>query len=405
LAGHRTAGVVSSGWPSLLGQVGAEPTMKILINATSTRLGGGITVIRNLLPALAGVDGGRHEYVVFGRDDVREQLDRGTERVHFERSHFAGRSPMARLVWEQIELPTRALIASADVVFSPASVAILACPRPQVLMFQNAAPFDAAVVGRTAPRRRFRLHVLRQLGRVSAHLVRKVIFISDFQQNQILPQLGIPFSKTCRIYLGRDPIFCPDARIGADKLASRLGICRPYVLSVSQFYGYKNFVQLVVGFARACHALPANVQLVIAGAEHEKDYAEQVRRTIAREGVSERVRIVGHVPYPDLPALYAGAELFVFPSTCESFPNIFIEAMASGTPTLSSNRASMRELGGDGAEYFDPFEPDEIASHIVRLWRDESARLMLRERGLAASRLYDWNETARQTLRAFEEVL
>jgi glycosyltransferase involved in cell wall biosynthesis len=245
---------------------------------------------------------------------------------------------------------------------------------------------------------------LRSLGYISARLAQRLIFIAGVQRDLIFPQLGIAPAKTCRIYLGRDPSFAPDARAGADDLARGLGIVAPYLLSVSQFYSYKNFVELVVGFARARWSLPPAVQLVIAGAEHEKDYVDLVRRTIAREGVADRVKLVGHVPYADLPALYAGAELFLFPSTCESFPNILIEAMASGTPTLASNHASMPELAGDGAVYFDPFEPDEIAAQIVRLWHDEGARRELRERGLARCQRYSWAQTAREILQVFAEV-
>jgi glycosyltransferase involved in cell wall biosynthesis len=378
--------------------------MKILINATSVRLGGGITVIRNLLPALAAEDGGRNEYVVFGREDVRRQLDTGSERVHFATSRLGGGSMLSRLFWEQLEVPTRALLASADLVLSPANIAVLACPRPQVLMFQNAAPFDADVVARSTPARQRRFWLLRALGVVSAHLARRIIFISDFQRDLILPKLAVAPGKTCRIYLGRDSAFGPAAGARADAVAAGLGIRRPYLLAVSQFYAYKNFVELVIGFARARHALPPEVQLVIAGAEHERDYAELVRRTAAREGIIDQVRLIGHVPYADLPALYAGAELFLFPSTCESFPNILIEGMASGTPTLASNRASTAELAGEGAVYFDPFEPDEIAAQIVRLWHDERARAELRARGIAQSQRYSWRQTARETLQVFAEV-
>ena len=379
--------------------------MKILINATSVRLGGGITVIRNLLPALAAEDGGRNEYVIFGREDVREQLDTGVERVHFATSRLGGHSALTRLLWEQLEVPTRSLLDSADLLLSPANIAVLACPRPQVLMFQNAAPYDHDVAERGSPARRRRFQLLRGLGYISARLARRIIFISDFQRDRILPKLAIDPAKTCRIYLGRDPQFDPSARAGADTVAARLGIARPYLLSVSQFYDYKNFVELIIGFARARAALPPNVQLVIAGAEHEKDYADLVRSTIDREGLAGRVRLVGRVPYADLPALYAGAELFLFPSTCESFPNILIEGMASGTATLASNRASMPELAGDGAVYFDPFEPDEIAAQILRLWHDERARREVRERGLARCQRYQWNQTARETLAVFEGVV
>jgi glycosyltransferase involved in cell wall biosynthesis len=379
--------------------------MKILINATSARLGGGITVIRNLLPALVSEDGGRNEYVVIGRNDVRDQLDTGAERIEFVTSNVGGDSTLSRVFREQLDLPLRTLFTSADLVLSPANLAVFASPRPQVLMFQNLAPFDRDVIQRSAVSRRGRFKLLRRLGIVSARLAKRVVFISDFARDFILPQLGIDTTKVRRIYMGRDLRFNPGARAGSDAIVARLGIRRPYVLSVSQFYFYKNFVELVIGFARARRAISASVELVIAGEEYDRDYAELVRRTAAREGVTDCVRLVGQVPYTDLPALYAGAELFVFPSACESFPNILIEGMASGTPTISSNRASMPELAGDGAYYFDPFEPDEIAAQIVRLWHDGRAREDLRSRGLARCERYTWEQTARETLRLFEELV
>lgn len=379
--------------------------MKILINTTSVRLGGGITVIRNLLPALTAVDEGRNEYVVFGGKDVQPQLDVNVKRVRFVTSRLADRSVLKRLFGEQIELPARSLLESVDVVLSPANIAVLACPRPQVLMFQNAAPFDQDVVERCPSARRWRFLLLRELGMISARLANRIVFISDFQRDLILPQLHVSPAKASRIYLGRDSRFHPGARDEFEKVATHLDIARPYLLSASQFYGYKNFVELVIGFARACRALPSNVQLLIAGAEHEKDYANMVRRTISREGIAKRVRLLGHVPYVDLPALYAGAEMFLFPTTCESFPNILIEAMASGTPTISSNRASMRELAGDAAVYFDPFEPDDIASQIIRLWHNVAARHALGIQGVASCQRYSWDQMARQLLDVLKEAV
>jgi glycosyltransferase involved in cell wall biosynthesis len=90
--------------------------------------------------------------------------------------------------------------------------------------------------------------------------------------------------------------------------------------------------------------------------------------------------------------------MFLFPSTCENFPNILVEAMASGVPTLASRLGSMPEIAGDGADYFDPFNADEIAAQIGRYWADESARASLRERGIRYSQRYSWDETARNLL-------
>jgi glycosyltransferase involved in cell wall biosynthesis len=117
-----------------------------------------------------------------------------------------------------------------------------------------------------------------------------------------------------------------------------------------------------------------------------------------------RVHLLGHVPYDKLPTLYAAASLFLFPSTCENFPNILIEAMASGVPTLASKLGSMPEIAGDGAAYFDPFNTEDIAQQIGHYWKDESARASLRERGMKQSQRYSWDETAQSVLSILESV-
>ncbi|MBS2027849.1 MAG: glycosyltransferase family 4 protein [Deltaproteobacteria bacterium] len=378
--------------------------MKVLINALSARLGGGITVLRNLMPALADVDGGAHEYTVLGRAETRESFRFDSSHVTVTTSPFAERSGATRLGWEQLVLPTQLALDQADVLFSPANLAVLACPKPQVLMFQNMAPFDDDVLARTDGSRRLRLRALRTLGDVSARAADRVVFISDFARREISSQLRIPASKCSRAYLGRDPAFTPAAKGSAAPILEKLGVRGRYLLSVSQFYHYKNFTELVVGFARALPGLPSDVKLVIAGAEHERDYADAVRATIARERVGDRVVLAGQVPYAQLPGLYASAELFLFPSTCENFPNILVEGLASGVPTLSSGLGPMPEIAGEGAMYFDPFTPDEIAALILRHWHDSSASRALAERGIAQAARYSWQATARALLTAFEEA-
>jgi glycosyltransferase involved in cell wall biosynthesis len=368
--------------------------MHIFINATSVRLGGGITVIRNLLPAMARVDEGKHTYTVVSRADVREWLDPGHPRVRFVTSRVGGRSPWTRLAWEQFALPLRARLSSADVLLSPANLAVGAATTPQVMIFQNMAPFEPDVVSRMPRAKGRRLMVLRQLGIASAHRVDEVVFISDYARVAIGNQLDAPKPRMHRIYLGRDLAFSPAAIDRAPKLLEELGIKQPYMLSVSQFYAYKNFVELVVGFSRALRNLPPEVTLCIAGAEHEPDYAAKVRAVIQREGLEGRVRLLGQVPYDKLPPLYAAASLFLFPSSCENFPNILVEAMASGVPTLASCLGSMPEIAGDGADYFDPFNADEIAAKIEQYWGDERARADLRDRGLRQSSRYSWDDTA-----------
>ncbi len=374
--------------------------MRIVVNATSAALGGGITVLRQLLPAFAAVDGGRHEYLVVAREGVAASLDPSHPRVRLVASRFGGRSLATRLVWEQLALPIRTALGRADVLFSPSNLAVAGAPCPQVLMFQNLVPFSPEVIRRRRDLGKVRFPILRALGVGSARLVRALVFISRAQRDVILPQLGVPSERAALVYLGRDLAFSPAAREAAPALRARLGLPPRYLLSVSHVYHYKNFVELVRGFARA--RLPEDVVLAIAGSEHERTYAEDVRRAVREERLEGRVRLLGPVPYAELPALYAGSSQFLFPSTCESFPNILVEGLASGAPTLASNLGPMPELAGEGARYFDPFSPDEIGRRIRELFDDESAGRALSEAGVRQAARYSWNRTARELLGVLE---
>ena len=375
--------------------------LRVLINATSARLGGGITVLQHLLPALLAEDSGRNRYLVTALPEVAARIDPHHPRCELIVPPLA--RPGLRLVWEQLALPARAF--GADVLFSPANIAVALAPIPQILMVQNAAPFDREVVARARGRgSAARLRILRGLGLASARVVRKVVFLSEHARSTIAPQMHLSPERTCCVNLGRDPHFAPSARARAAPLLERLGLGGSYLLTVSQLYFYKNLIELIEGFALALPRLAPGTLLAIAGAEPEPEYAAAVRAAIARLGLTQSVRLLGQVAYDDLPPLYAAAQLFVFPSTCESFPNILVEALASGAPTLASKLGPMPEIAGDGALYFDPYDPADIANKIVQLSVDEPLREALGKRGLERSAHYSWAQTARGLLSALEEA-
>lgn len=375
--------------------------LHILVNATSARLGGGITVIKNLMPALVQIDEGRHRYTVVTSAETAAALDATHPRVHVRIPVVARRRGL-RVAWEQLGLPLEAR--GFDVLFSPANLGVLASPIPQVLMFQNLAPFDARVRARAPLRGRARLELLRLAGKLSARAAARVVFISDHARDVIAPQLGIDPARLRRVDLGRDPSFSPEARAQAPAVLARLGLRAPYILSVSHFYFYKNLVQLVDAFALARPRLPAGTQLALAGGHSDAATTLEVKRAIARSGLQQDVKLLGEVTQADLPALYAASALFVFPSTCESFPNILVEGMASGAPTLASRLGPMPEIAGEGAEYVDPFDPGAIAAQMTRLLADPVGLERLRQRGLLRARRYTWEASARALLKVFEEV-
>ncbi|MBS1252871.1 MAG: Mannosylfructose-phosphate synthase [Anaerolineales bacterium] len=141
--------------------------------------------------------------------------------------------------------------------------------------------------------------------------------------------------------------------------------------------------------------------LVIAGREDPR-YPEA--RTRAAELALERVIFLGQVAETDLPALYSGADLFVFPSLYEGFGLPVIEAMACGAPVACSNTSSLPEVAGDAAVYFDPINEDDIAESIRRALGDADLRESLSARSLEQAAKFSWERTAQLTLEAYRAV-
>lgn len=161
---------------------------------------------------------------------------------------------------------------------------------------------------------------------------------------------------------------------------------RPYLLYVGNQKPHKNVEGLVEAFAVS--GLDRDFDVLLTG-----DLSPAMVRALTRTGMSERIKPLGLVPEPVLPALYRGARALLMPSRHEGFGLPLIEAMACGTPVLSSNRTALPEVGGDAVSYFDPDDQDSFVAGL-RALRDDGRLAELRERGLRRAALFQWDAVA-----------
>ncbi len=188
-------------------------------------------------------------------------------------------------------------------------------------------------------------------------------------------------------------------------MAARYGLPPRYVLAVGTLEPRKNLTTLLAAFARLRRngEVDADLRLVLAGARGWLE--EPIFATVRSLGLEDAVRFTGFVDDDDLPAVYSGAALFVFPSLHEGFGLPLLEAMACGVPVVTSNVSSMPEVAGDAATLVDPRDGEGLAAAIGRLLRDEALRDRLREAGIARARQFSWEATARRTLDAYASLL
>ena len=180
-----------------------------------------------------------------------------------------------------------------------------------------------------------------------------------------------------------------------DRVRERYQIRGRFVLFAGNVKPHKNLERLIRAFARVrCQEGNEDLRLVLIGDDVSR-YAS-LRRTADEAGVRQEVRFFGFVPHETLAALYRMATVFAFPSLYEGFGLPPLEAMACGTPVVTSRISSLPEVVGDGALLVDPYNEDDIAQGIARLLDDEDLRARLIERGLERAASYSWARSVRQ---------
>jgi glycosyltransferase involved in cell wall biosynthesis len=187
----------------------------------------------------------------------------------------------------------------------------------------------------------------------------------------------------------------PAGSSDVERVRARYGLERPYLLWVGTIEPRKNLRGLLEGYRRAA----PRADLVLAG---PRGWREDLDALIGDAGGA--VKRLGFVPAADLPALYAGAEAFCFPSLAEGFGFPVLEAMAQDTPVITSRGTSTEEIAGGAAALVDPLDPAEIGEAITAVTEDRSLGERLAVQGRQQVRRYTWQRTAEATARAYSEV-
>ena len=232
---------------------------------------------------------------------------------------------------------------------------------------------------------------------------RRVITISNCSAHDLQELYGLSSDHIRVVTLGVSSEF--NVGVEADQvkaLKSRLQIPdRPYVLFVGGADPRKNHRTLVRAFAQCRHDLHDHMIVLVGDAVHRfGSYHDSVRA----ERLEDSVHCPGRVSSEDLRLLYAGAAVFVFPSIYEGFGMPILEAMASGTPVVTSNTTSLPEVAGDAALLVNPKSPEDLGTALLRVLRDEPLRQTLRTKGLERVKQFTWERTARETLAVYREV-
>jgi glycosyltransferase involved in cell wall biosynthesis len=359
-----------------------------------TGLGGNESYATNLIEALAEIDT-VNDYTLFV-----------TRRVAVKR--FGDRWPnfTVRATLPHTPLIRIPLTLSAELRRHPVDVLHVQftsppfAPCPVVVSIHDLSFEHLPKTFKWRSRKQLRITV-RRSARAAAH----VIALSEFARSDMIDTYSLQPEKVSVVPLAAPAHFGPVTdEEEIQRVRQTYGIKGDYILSVGAIQPRKNLSRLVAAYSRLHPVGPEGKlpQLVLVG-KCAWLYDETLR-TIRELEVSDSVILTGYVPESDLPILYSGALCFVYPSYFEGFGLPPLEAMKCGAPVIVGAKTSLPEVVGDAGILVDPFDVNDIAAKIENVISDSNLRADLRVRGLNRAKLFDWRETARQTLAIYEQA-
>jgi glycosyltransferase involved in cell wall biosynthesis len=231
----------------------------------------------------------------------------------------------------------------------------------------------------------------------------RILTVSEASKRDILHFFNIPPEKIVVIYNAIDDHFgVAPADEDVARVRERYQLDHQFVLYVGNIKPHKNLVRLIEAFAELRRAGFDEVKLLIIGDQISKLPA--LRRAVHSHKLHKHVRFLGYVSDQTLGILYRLAAAFVFPSLYEGFGLPPLEAMASGTPVVTSNVSSLPEIAGDAAVLVDPYDVDSIVDGMRQVLSDPARAAELRRRGVARAREFSWPRSVEKTLQVYREI-
>lgn len=367
-------------------------------HAIGRQQGGNETYIRGLIRALAEIDGQNRYSIYLANAEAATEW----------RDVFCQQFPNfnVRLLPPPTPLVKVPLILTYDLRRHPVDVLHVQytappfCPAPVVATIHDLA-FEHMPETFT---RRGSLQ-LKLTVRRTARRAAKIATVSEYSRQDILRTYKLPPEKITVTYNGIEPHFTEQTEsvTEAKDVRQRFGIERDFLLAVGSLQPRKNLVRLIRVYSQLRSENPDFApQLVIVG--RKLWLADEIFAEIRQQRWADDVILTGYVPDQDLPKLYRAATAFVYPSLFEGFGLPPLEAMACGTPVVTSNVSSLPEVTGEAALLIDPKNESDLAAALLRITSDQNLRTQLQERGIEQAKKFTWRTAAETTLQLYREA-
>lgn len=303
------------------------------------------------------------------------------------------------LIWEQFILPKAAKKYNLDVLHCTSDTAPIFCNIPIVLTLHDIIFLEK--------RDKSNKSLYQNLGWIYRRLIvpiilkkcRRIITVSNFEYNNIKAKLKLK-SKLIMIYNGYNEWFRPID--DNDSICKKYTNEKGYFLFLGNTDPKKNTERALIAYSKYLKESSIKRKLMIA--DLDPQYLDYLLKKNSIENIRENIELTGYINNYDLPYIYNNAFAFLYPSLRESFGIPIIEAMACGTPVITSNTSSMPEIAGKSAILINPENPDNISFSMLILENDNDKYELLKKQGLERATLFSWENNVRELIKVYKGI-
>jgi len=343
--------------------------------------------VTQLVTHLDQIETGKLNFKIYTDSETHDLTD-------FTRIPINYDTTVRRILWDTIGFTRTTQSTDVDLIHSPDKGPIYRSDTPVVTTIHDLLPFYFAEERGFLNRRYWQILLQRQVNVSDA-----IICVSHSTKNDIIDRFGTSGEKIYVTHLGTD--LSPPSKKDIKSTTEKYDILDSQfnILYVGNYDQRKN-VDKIVRACRSIHQDFPELRLILAGSNPPKS----TLNSIAGE-FHDKISYLGYVPDSELGSLYAAADVFMYPSEYEGFGLPIIEAMACGTPVITSNKSSLPEVGGEAAVTLDPSDLSTLSAAIRRMCEDDEFRKTMQDASLRHAQDMRWDQTARETVRVYHELL
>lgn len=339
----------------------------------------------------------KNEYVIFSRKGVDDHtID---ESANFALDRF---SAITYADWEQIQLPVRMRKNKIDILHCTANTAPLQCPVPLLLTLHDIIYLENVDFKGTAYQNLGNLY-RRWLVPKIVKKASLILTVSEFEKENILRRLPSTEGKVEVLYNGVSPQF--NAGYTSQQVSDfrrEFNLPGQFIMFLGNTAPKKNTLNVIKAFIDLCVKHGNETPMVLL--DYKKELVIKILEELKQPGLINKFIFPGYVPHHKIPLMYNAATIFLYPSLRESFGLPILEAMACGTPVITSNTSSMPEIAGNAAMLVDPYKSNELTTAMHTLLSNDTLLADLKMRGIKRAESFTWKASAEKLLRIYETL-